>query len=114
MKKKMILILIVFSCFAGNFAANSSADADVRTNRFSLKAFKFDDRCTVADPTGTPLNLRDLPRGKVIGKLKNGTVVYKTSDMYDTEYRNWSEIKLSRRGRTKGWVVTEFLDCSQS
>lgn len=31
--------------------------------------------CKVSDPTGTPLNVRQSPGGRVIGTLKNGTVV---------------------------------------
>ncbi|MEP6904295.1 MAG: SH3 domain-containing protein [Actinomycetota bacterium] len=68
-------------------------------------------RCMVSDTTGTRLNIRDLPNGKIIGKLTNGTVVYTENDMYDTKLRNWSEIKLTRRGKAKGWVAREFLDC---
>ena len=33
------------------------------------------DRCKVTDPTGTPLNVRDGPNGKVIGTLANGALV---------------------------------------
>ena len=32
------------------------------------------DRCKVTDPTGTPLNVRDGPNGKVIGTLANGAL----------------------------------------
>ena len=39
-------------------------------------AFAADgDRCKVTDPTGTPLNVRDGPNGKVIGTLANGALV---------------------------------------
>lgn len=31
--------------------------------------------CTVSDPTGTPLNVRQSPGGRVIGTLENGTIV---------------------------------------
>jgi hypothetical protein len=33
------------------------------------------DRCKVTDPTGTPLNVRASPGGKITGKLPNGTLV---------------------------------------
>ena len=33
------------------------------------------DRCKVTDPTGTPLNVRSAPNGKIIGTLANGTLV---------------------------------------
>jgi hypothetical protein len=32
-------------------------------------------RCEVADPTGTPLNVRTLPAGNIIGTLTNVTAV---------------------------------------
>lgn len=31
--------------------------------------------CTVADPTGSPLNIRNAPGGKVVGTAKNGTTL---------------------------------------
>ncbi len=30
------------------------------------------ERCTVADPTGTPLNLRSAPNGTILDRLDNG------------------------------------------
>ena len=33
------------------------------------------DRCTVTDPTGTPLNVRESPNGKIVGTLANGALV---------------------------------------
>ena len=33
--------------------------------------------CRIADPTGTPLNVRDAPGGAVINRLKNGRKVFK-------------------------------------
>jgi hypothetical protein len=33
------------------------------------------DRCKVTDPTGTPLNVRESPNGKIIGTLANGALV---------------------------------------
>ena len=39
-------------------------------------AFAADgDRCKVTDPTGTPLNVRDSPNGKIVGTLANGVLV---------------------------------------
>jgi hypothetical protein len=33
------------------------------------------DTCDVADPTGTPLNVRNQPNGKILFTLRNGTKV---------------------------------------
>ena len=30
------------------------------------------DTCVIADPTGTPLNIRTSPNGKIVGKIANG------------------------------------------
>ncbi len=42
------------------------------------------ERCKVTDPTGTPLNVRASPNGKIIGTLANGSLVaiveYKDAD----------------------------------
>jgi hypothetical protein len=39
--------------------------------------------CQVTDPTGTPLNVRDRPNGRIINALRNGREVYihKTIDL---------------------------------
>jgi hypothetical protein len=37
---------------------------------------KAEEVCKVTDPTGTPLNVRDVPNGRIINQLKNGKEVY--------------------------------------
>ncbi len=68
-------------------------------------------RCKVADPTGTPLNMRDSPNGKVVGTLKNGTIVYIAEESNDDQLRTWAKLKFSRNGKIKGWVLEQFLNC---
>lgn len=41
----------------------------------NLAAAAEGERCKVTDPTGTPLNVRQSPNGKIIGTLANGTFV---------------------------------------
>ena len=62
--------------------------------------------CVVADPTGTPLNIRVAPESpRIIGTLKNGTVI--TLDRIEN-YRGrvWARIQ------NLGWVYKNFLNCS--
>jgi hypothetical protein len=74
--------------------------------------------CRVADPTGTPLNVRTVPSGKtIVETLKNGTRV----TILDTK-KNWAYIALlpeedetavgDKLVVPTGWVYREYLDCS--
>lgn len=75
--------------------------------------------CVVADPTGTPLNLRVSPGGRIIGTLRNGVRVTYT----DTSLENggdtveWVQVqRLAPRrvepvGRPLGWVTVAYLRC---
>ncbi|VXD23043.1 exported hypothetical protein [Planktothrix serta PCC 8927] len=63
--------------------------------------------CTVADPSGTPLNVRQTPNGKVIGSLKNGTIV--ALGVTDgSEGEKWTKII----NPLEGYVWSDYLtDC---
>jgi hypothetical protein len=68
--------------------------------------------CRVADPTGTPLNIRTFPDGKtIVGTLKNGAPVR----ILDTKDK-WAYIGLlPEENKTvvpTGWVYREYLDCT--
>lgn len=63
--------------------------------------------CTVSDPTGTPLNVRQSPGGRVIGTLKNGTVVA-LGATDGSEGEKWTRIIQPR----EGYVWSAYLtDC---
>jgi len=63
--------------------------------------------CTVADPTGTPLNVRQKPNGKVIGSLKNGTIVA-LGETDGSEGEKWTKIIKP----LQGYVWSDYLtDC---
>jgi hypothetical protein len=73
--------------------------------------------CTVADPTGTPLNVRAEPiDGKIVAKLKNGTVVRveDNNEGAGDETADWWQISVTKNGkrRTLGWVTSKFLNCN--
>lgn len=71
--------------------------------------------CQVTDPTGTPLNVRSQPNGKVINALKNGRNVYIEQIAYDSQSRPWAKVSGYHNGKYRvwGWVLREFISCYQ-
>ena len=69
--------------------------------------------CKVTDPTGTPLNARLRPNGKVINRIKNGRSVYIQSITRDDEGKPWVLVSIKDRGNSKilGYVLREFIAC---
>ncbi|MBN9080705.1 MAG: hypothetical protein BGP04_20740 [Rhizobiales bacterium 62-17] len=68
------------------------------------------DRCKVMDPTGTPLNVRSAPQGRVIGQLPNGAQVQMVETEDDARGKIWARIT-RMDGRPVGWVFREFVSC---
>jgi hypothetical protein len=66
-------------------------------------------QCMVSDPTGTPLNMRESPNGRILGTLRNGTFVT-MRDTVDVRGRRWAEIASNREGGT-AYVLREFISC---
>lgn len=69
------------------------------------------DRCKVTDPTGTPLNVRTGPNGKVTGTLKNGTLVKILTTLDDGRGRPWAQVAHYQSGQRIGWLFREFVSC---
>jgi hypothetical protein len=67
--------------------------------------------CVVADPTGTPLNVRKRPNGQILGALSNNTKVV-VNDQTVVSGKTWSEIVPETDGK-QGWVFHDYLDCSE-
>lgn len=69
--------------------------------------------CQVTDPTGTPLNVREQPNGKVVSTLKNGRDVYIKETAFDRPGRPWARVSSYSGGKQKywGWVYREFISC---
>ncbi|MFT2210409.1 SH3 domain-containing protein [Rhizobium giardinii] len=65
--------------------------------------------CVVADPTGTPLNVRAQPNGQILSTLDNGLSVEVITETR-TGGKRWVEV--AANGETLGWVFGNFLDCS--
>ena len=76
---------------------------------FSVKAQK----CEVADPTGTPLNVRAKPNGRIVGKLRNGSVVWQEDFIYDSMGREWLKVGIYRVKKyvALGYVLMDLLSC---
>lgn len=66
--------------------------------------------CMIADPTGTPLNVRATPGGPVVGNLYNGDYVVMRTTSRDRNGRNWALVG-GTDGSTHGWVFREFISC---
>jgi hypothetical protein len=93
MKKLMVTMFTAF-------ALAGSAHADVsKVNT-----------CVVADPTGTPLNVRNRPNGTILGALHNDTRVI-ILDAALVSGKIWSKIVPVEAGKV-GWVFYSFLDCT--
>lgn len=84
--------------------------APVTVGEVSVKA---ENVCQVTDPTGTPLNVRDRPNGRIINNLRNGRTVTIQDTSYDSKGRPWAKIGGYYNGqyRVWGWVLREFISC---
>jgi hypothetical protein len=69
------------------------------------------DRCRVMDPTGTPLNVRTAPNGRIAGNLPNGLLVSVIDSSSDQNGKAWVYIAKYSNGQPIGWVFREFLSC---
>jgi hypothetical protein len=67
------------------------------------------ERCRVTDPTGTPLNVRDLNL-KIVGTLDNGMIVDIRRDGTDPHGKAWAYVA-KPDGDPIGWVYREFISC---
>lgn len=72
--------------------------------------------CTVADPTGTPLNIRLSPNGPVVGAAKNGTeLVFVEHREFDGKL--WALVERFESGELAAdfdgaWVFGAYLECA--
>ena len=74
---------------------------------FSRSAVAAD--CIVADPTGTPLNVRAAPNGEILSRLGNGVPVVIVEERARAG-KQWARVAVD--GQTLGWVFAAYLDCS--
>jgi hypothetical protein len=67
--------------------------------------------CTVVDPTGTPLNVRKGPNGKILSTLKKGALV-EVIDHKDHEGKRWALV--GKYAEAWGYVFGAYLKCDGS
>lgn len=109
----LILAMVIVGFFTGFMPSNTvvnRAEAQEEEEKEQNQVF----RCTVKDPTGTPLNVRSSPGSKkIVAKLKNGAKVFVENFSGDAKDQSWAEVKLSPKKNAKplGWVLQDFLEC---
>lgn len=98
MKKTTICFLFLVAILA--FASVKKAQAQMNIP------------CIVNDTSGTPLNVRATPGGKIVSKLKNGTKVI-VVNAADGDGPGWSQVSVLRKGKRVilGWVSSRYLNC---
>lgn len=68
------------------------------------------EQCLVADPTGTPLNVRAAPNGPIVETLSNGIVVT-ILDRSSANGRAWVYVRRNKDQAPLGWVFRDYLNC---
>ena len=66
--------------------------------------------CRVADPTGTPLNIRTVPYGTIVAAFNNGDLVSVLDGMRDGR-GDWWVFVGTPEGKPIGWVYRNFIYC---
>ncbi len=77
----------------------------------SVSLAATDERCKVTDATGTPLNVRASPNGKVIDKVANGKLVSNLAYEDDDNGKTWAQVEDHQTKKLIGWVFREFISC---
>ncbi len=101
MKNQLVAIGICFGLGIGSAPAWSQPQQPAQGQQQQT--------CTITDPTGTPLNVRKSPNGRVIGTLENGSNVRIVGSARDKKGRPWAKIR-GDSGAT-GWISREFVSC---
>lgn len=68
-------------------------------------------RCTVIDDSGTPLNIRASPNGRILGGLLYGQTVEVVGVRLASNGRYWSRINGNNPAGRAGWVSSALLAC---
>lgn len=87
-------LAILLACLAASLATSASAA-----------------ECTVADPTGTPLNVRAAPNGAVLSTLENGTLI---EVIGETTHQGKRWLHVADMGDEIGWVFARFVICPRT
>jgi hypothetical protein len=69
--------------------------------------------CRVADPTGTPLNIRLQPNGEIVATARNGDMilVFRGDEKRDNDGRIWLSVALMTSAVPDGYVIGSYVRC---
>jgi hypothetical protein len=69
--------------------------------------------CVVADPTGTPLNIRMEPNGETVARVRNGEklLVFFDGTKTDSRGRVWYEVAMATSSAPDGYVFAAYVRC---
>lgn len=96
-------------CVASNYKSCEQLDPSQQAN---IKAYEAS-KCRVSDPTGTQLNVRTTPSGKVIQSVENGRSVNILDTARDGQGREWSYLENNESRIALGWAISRFLTCGR-
>lgn len=68
--------------------------------------------CVVADPTGTPLNIREQPNGAILGTWANGVRVRPYEERLHNG-KTWYAVERLAEDNAVGWVYDPYLKCEE-
>ena len=119
LKIALLGTFVSLACVATAWAQSGSAGGTIGNDEKSLSGTRQEspsagsdqDRttCVVADPTGTPLNIRTSPNGKIVGRIANGERI-RISDQTTENGKEWAYIS-NAASRPIGWVFRKFIAC---
>ncbi len=73
---------------------------------------EYGEICTVADPTGTPLNVREEPNGRILGTWQNGVRV-RPYEEQRVNGKLWYAVERLAEDNAAGWVFDAYLKCEE-
>lgn len=81
----------------------------------AFDGYEGDGVCRVADPSGTPLNVRDRPAGdRIVGRLRNNTIVESLGSNGPNARQAWMYIRANAgSGAITGWVWMNYIRCGE-
>ena len=74
---------------------------------------EYGEVCTVADPTGTPLNIREAPNGTVLGTWDNGVRVRPYESVVAANGKTWRAVERFADDNAIGYVFDPYLSCEE-
>ena len=98
---------LAVQCLASQYKSCERLDSSQQANIATYHATK----CRVADPTGSQLNLRTTPNGRIITTIENDISITIIDAAKDHLGREWVYIERDESGMALGWAFKRFLKC---